>query len=98
MITLYCTELKKLGAQMRPIIFSISLLLSISGLTACGQSGALLLPSDENHDKRAKYLLYKNEAVKSVTTSEIKSEPSSDTVAPIQQQFSAPAPSTTTAP
>ena len=43
---------------MRPIIFSISLLLSISGLTACGQSGALLLPSDENHDKRAKYLLY----------------------------------------
>ena len=98
MITLYCTELKKLGAQMRPIIFSISLLLSISGLTACGQSGALLLPSDQSHDKRAKYLLYKNEAVNSSASSELKSEPSSDTVAPIQQQFPAPAPSTTTAP
>ncbi|MEF9956324.1 MAG: lipoprotein [Acinetobacter sp.] len=83
---------------MRPIIFSISLLLSISGLTACGQSGALLLPSDQSHDKRAKYLLYKNEAVNSSASSELKSEPSSDTVAPIQQQFAAPAPSTTTAP
>lgn len=29
-------------------------------LTACGQSGALQLPSDPNYDQRAQYLLYKH--------------------------------------
>lgn len=34
--------------------------LSISGLlSACGQTGALQLPSDPSYDKRAQYLLYK---------------------------------------
>lgn len=43
---------------MLKVICSISLLLSGFALTACGQSGALQLPSDPNYDKRAKYLLY----------------------------------------
>jgi hypothetical protein len=43
---------------MLKVICSISLLLSGAALTACGQSGALHLPSDPNYDKRAKYLLY----------------------------------------
>ncbi|ENX33439.1 hypothetical protein F889_02099 [Acinetobacter colistiniresistens] len=47
---------------MLKVICSISVLLSSVILTACGQSGALQLPSDQNQDKRAKYLLYKNEA------------------------------------
>lgn len=29
-------------------------------LVGCGQTGALQLPSDPNYDKRAQYLLYKN--------------------------------------
>ena len=47
---------------MFKVICSISLLLSSVCLSACGQSGALQLPSDPNFDQRAKYLLYKNEA------------------------------------
>ncbi|WP_038345319.1 LPS translocon maturation chaperone LptM [Acinetobacter sp. A47] len=57
---------------MLKAICSISLLLSSVILTACGQSGALQLPSDPNHDKRAKYLLYKNEASQTKTSSEVK--------------------------
>ncbi len=47
---------------MLKVICSISLLLGSMLLSACGQSGALQLASDPNHDKRAKYLLYKNKA------------------------------------
>ena len=47
---------------MLKVICSISLLLGSVLLSACGQSGALQLASDPNHDKRAKYLLYKNKA------------------------------------
>ncbi|WP_130803095.1 LPS translocon maturation chaperone LptM [Acinetobacter ihumii] len=43
---------------MLKVICSISLFVSGIALTACGQSGALQLPSDPNYDKRAKYLLY----------------------------------------
>ena len=32
-------------------------------LSACGQSGALYMPKDQDHDKRAKYLLYKEKTV-----------------------------------
>ena len=55
---------------MLKVICSISLLLSSMLLTACGQSGALQLPSDPNHDKRAKYLLYKNETSQAKTSSD----------------------------
>jgi len=56
---------------MLKVICSISLLLSSVVLTACGQSGVLQLPSDPNHDKRAKYLLYKNEASQANTSSDV---------------------------
>nr|WP_111883915.1 lipoprotein [Acinetobacter sp. CFCC 11171] len=38
--------------------YKIIVLASAVLLTACGQSGALHLPSDANADKRAKYLIY----------------------------------------
>ncbi|MCW8038950.1 MULTISPECIES: lipoprotein [Acinetobacter] len=38
--------------------YKILMLASCAFLSACGQSGALQLPNDQNHDKRAKYLLY----------------------------------------
>lgn len=59
---------------MLKVICSISLLLSSMLLTACGQSGALQLPSDPNHDKRAKYLLYKNEAAQVKASSDVNTE------------------------
>ncbi|QER39008.1 lipoprotein [Acinetobacter suaedae] len=59
---------------MRPVICSISVLLSCVVLTACGQSGALQLPSDPNHDKRAKYLLYKNEASSAKASSDVNAD------------------------
>lgn len=59
---------------MLKVICSISVLLSSVILTACGQSGALQLPSDQNQDKRAKYLLYKNEAPQANASSDAKSD------------------------
>ncbi|MCE6002887.1 MAG: LPS translocon maturation chaperone LptM [Acinetobacter junii] len=59
---------------MLKVICSISLLFSSIVLTACGQSGALQLPSDPNHDKRAKYLLYKNDASQSQSSSDQKDD------------------------
>lgn len=59
---------------MRQVICSISLLLSSVVLTACGQSGALQLPSDPNFDKRATYLLYKNDASKAAVSSDATAE------------------------
>lgn len=59
---------------MLKVICSISLLFSSIVLTACGQSGALQLPSDPNHDKRAKYLLYKNDASQSQSPSDQKDD------------------------
>ena len=56
---------------MLKVICSISLLLSSMLFTACGQSGALQLPSDPNHDKRATYLLYKNEAAQAKASSNV---------------------------
>ncbi|MCU4368043.1 hypothetical protein KTH73_06940 [Acinetobacter courvalinii] len=56
---------------MLKVICSISLLLSSIVLTACGQTGELHLPSDPNQDKRAKYLLYKNEATQAKTSSDV---------------------------
>ncbi|OTG79103.1 hypothetical protein B9T33_12955 [Acinetobacter sp. ANC 5054] len=38
--------------------YKIAVILSAVLLSACGQSGALHLPSDANADKRAKYLIY----------------------------------------
>ena len=59
---------------MLKVICSISLLFGSIVLTACGQSGALQLPSDPNHDKRAKYLLYKNDASQSQSSSDQKDD------------------------
>ncbi|MDA3507728.1 lipoprotein [Acinetobacter junii] len=59
---------------MLKVICSISLLFSSIVVTACGQSGALQLPSDPNHDKRAKYLLYKNDASQSQSSSDQKDD------------------------
>lgn len=59
---------------MLKVICSISLMFSSIVLTACGQSGALQLPSDPNHDKRAKYLLYKNDASQSQSSSDQKDD------------------------
>lgn len=43
---------------MRQVICCMSLCAVGFVFTGCGQSGALQLPNDQNHDKRAKYLLY----------------------------------------
>ncbi|KHF75788.1 Lipoprotein [Acinetobacter sp. neg1] len=59
---------------MLKAICSISLLLSSIVLTACGQTGELHLPSDPNQDKRAKYLLYKNEASQAKTSSVVSKD------------------------
>ena len=44
---------------MRRVVVMSGVLVLGSMLTACGQSGALQLPSDTSSDKRAQYLLYK---------------------------------------
>ncbi|MDG9859892.1 lipoprotein [Acinetobacter ursingii] len=72
---------------MLKVICSISILLSGAALTACGQSGALHLPSDLNYDKRAKYLLYSSkdaeqQAQKNATEEKEKSSASEPTPSP----------------
>lgn len=62
---------------MSKTIFVISLCMTSIVLTACGQTGALQLPSDPNYDHRAKYLLTPNKQRQSAAE-------------PVQQQFSAP--------
>ena len=52
-------------------------LLAISVLSACGQSGALMLPSDPNYDKRSQYLLYPNVEPKAVPSAESTEQTSS---------------------
>ena len=64
---------------MRLVICYISLLATGFALVGCGQSGALQLPSDQNYDKRSKYLLYPN--VDSKQQSEQKE------AAPVQQEL-----------
>ncbi|AVZ86129.1 MULTISPECIES: LPS translocon maturation chaperone LptM [Acinetobacter] len=74
---------------MRQVICSIGLLFSSVVLTACGQSGALQLPSDINHDKRAKYLLYKNETSQAKTSSDdVKAENQAATSSTVSQTTS----------
>lgn len=59
-----------LGTAMYRMIFcKIALLAAASVLSACGQSGALMLPSDPNYDKRSQYLLYPNVEPKSAQSS-----------------------------
>lgn len=73
-----------LGTVMyRTILSKVALLSSCVFLTACGQSGALQLPSDPNYDQRAKYLLHADGDVQ-------QAEKKQKNVA-VQQQFSAPA-------
>ena len=52
-------------------------ILAIGALSACGQSGTLMLPSDPNYDKRSQYLLYPNVEQKTVPTSESTEQTSS---------------------
>ncbi|MDV2453877.1 MULTISPECIES: LPS translocon maturation chaperone LptM [Acinetobacter] len=79
---------------MRTVICCVSVVFTTVLLVGCGQSGALQLPNDPNYDKRAKYLLYPDHAPQSVKPSETASEQA----APVQQQFAAPATSTSTTP
>ena len=69
---------------MLKVICSISILLSGAALTACGQSGALHLPSDPNYDKRAKYLLYRNKEQKQVVQQDEQAEQPVESSAPTQ--------------
>ncbi|MNR89750.1 hypothetical protein [Acinetobacter johnsonii] len=67
---------------MRSVICCISVLVMSTAFVGCGQSGTLHMPNDPNYDKRAKYLLYKDEASKPSAQKE-------DT-APVKQEFAAP--------
>lgn len=64
----------------RLILCKITLLAITSLLVACGQSGALMLPSDPNYDKRSQYLIYPN--VEQPTTQQ--KDTSTDTSTPAQ--------------
>ena len=44
-------------------LISLVSVLMLSQLTACGQSGQLMLPSDPNMDKRSNYILYKQNKI-----------------------------------
>lgn len=65
---------------MRIVMCYISILITSFTLVGCGQSGALQLASDQNYDKRAKYLLYDNDAPK----------PAQQKSAPVTADFAAP--------
>mgnify|MGYP006977659199 CR=1 FL=1 len=72
---------------MRRVICLISLLSSSILLSACGQSGALQLPSDPNYDKRAKYLLYRNKEQKQVVQQDEQAERELDKKIPDPDEF-----------
>ena len=44
-------------------LISLVSVLMLSQLTACGQSGQLMLPTDPNMDKRPNYILYKQNKI-----------------------------------
>ncbi len=68
---------------MLKVICYISLLATSVTLIGCGQSGALHMPNDPDHDQRAKYLLYKNAHAAKQASGEEKD-------APVEQQFATP--------
>lgn len=72
-----------MGDQMRSVIYCISAIILSTVFIGCGQSGVLHMPNDSNHDKRAKYLLYKN-------TAEQKPAQKPDS-RPVKQEFATPA-------
>lgn len=73
-----------LGTVMyRTILSKVALLSSCVFLTACGQSGALQLPSDPHYDQRAKYLLHADGDVQQAGKKQKN--------AAVQQQLSTPA-------
>lgn len=43
-------------------------------LVGCGQTGALQLPNDPNYDKRAQYLLYKNNQAKTQVENQVRDQ------------------------
>lgn len=43
---------------MRYFVFYILCFTLVGTLSGCGQSGALMLPSDPNYDKRSQYILH----------------------------------------
>ncbi len=54
--------------------FSLCCMVTV-GLFGCGQSGALMLPSDPDYDQRSEYLLYHQ---KTVTSQQQQSSQSTD--------------------
>lgn len=43
-------------------------------LVGCGQTGALQLPRDPNYDKRAQYLLYKNNQAETQAQNQVRNQ------------------------
>jgi predicted small lipoprotein YifL len=62
---------------MSKAVCAFSLAVFSLALSACGQTGALQLPSDPDYDRRAKYLLYPEQTVQ-------------PTPQPVAQQSAAP--------
>ena len=74
---------------MRIVMCYISILITSFSLVGCGQSGALQLASDQNYDKRAKYLLYRNKEQKQVVQQDEQAEQSVESSA-AQPQTTSP--------
>ena len=74
---------------MRIVMCYISILITSFSLVGCGQSGALQLASDQNYDKRAKYLLYPNVAP-AQKTEQVSTDQSAEQQATTESKSSTP--------
>lgn len=79
MIKVYFRKFIQLGEQMRIVICCMGLL-ATSVLVGCGQTGALQLPSDPNYDKRAQYMLYKNDTQSSKQPKQVQENAAQDQI------------------
>ena len=68
---------------MRSLFSATSVVAVCLLMLGCGQSGALQLPADQNHDKRARYLLYPNAPKQS-------QQPAAQSSSRVQTQLDAP--------
>lgn len=68
---------------MRSLFSATSVVAVCLMMLGCGQSGALQLPADQNHDKRARYLLYPNAPKQS-------QQPTAQSSSRVQAQLDAP--------
>ena len=78
---------------MRTIMSGVSLFLVTLTLVGCGQTGDLMLPNDPKDDRKAQYLLYKQEP--KVQTAVEKTEEKSTVQQPVDTQTVSPAVSET---